>query len=62
MKNIIILTNGESQEAWGSLTELCRAHEWSYNYLKRQKLPFKYKGWKINRVPFKQLNKLNHEH
>ena len=43
------------QEAWGSLTELCRAHEWSYNYLKRKKLPFEYKGWLINRVPFKAL-------
>ena len=57
MKNIIILTQmcDFRQEAWGSITELSKAHGWSYNYLKRQKLPFEYKGWLIKRVPFKAL-------
>lgn len=57
MKNIIVLIKlvDLETETWGSLTELCKAHEWSYNYLKRQKLPFEYKGWLIKRVPFKAL-------
>ena len=31
-------------ETWGSLTEACRVHGWSYNYLKRMKFPFTYRG------------------
>lgn len=30
-ENIIILTNGESYEAWGSLVELCKIKGFSYN-------------------------------
>ena len=61
MKNVIILTQmcDFRQEAWGSLTGLCKAHGWSYNYLKRQKLPFQYKGWLINRVAFKELSEFS---
>ena len=54
--NIIILTDKESHEAWGSLTELCDAHEFSYNYLKRLKFPFQYKGLDFIKVPFRSLN------
>lgn len=55
-KNIIILTNKESYEAWGSLSELCEKHEFSHNYLKRLKFPFKYKGLDFIKVPFRALN------
>ena len=54
--NIIILTNGESFEAWGSLSELCKVKGFSYNYLKRLKFPFKYKEFNFIRVPFRQEN------
>ena len=46
-ENIIILTNGESHEAWGSLVELCKVKGFSHNYLKRLKYPFMYKGLKF---------------
>jgi hypothetical protein len=55
-ENIIILTNEESYEAWGSLVELCKVKGFSHNYLKRLKYPFKYKGLKFIRVPFRASN------
>jgi hypothetical protein len=55
-ENIIILTNGESYEAWGSLVELCKVKGFSHNYLKRLKFPFEYKGLKFIRVPFRASN------
>lgn len=55
-ENIIILTNGESYEAWGSLVELCKVKGFSHNYLKRLKFPFKYKKLKFIRVPFRSSN------
>lgn len=58
-QNIIILTNGESCEAWGSLVELCRIHGFSYNYLKAKKFPFEYKGIQFNKVPFRSVNGIN---
>jgi hypothetical protein len=55
-ENIIILTNVESYEAWGSLVELCKVKGFSHNYLKRLKFPFEYKGLKFIRVPFRSSN------
>ena len=55
-ENIIILTNGESYEAWGSLVELCKVKGFSHNYLKRLKFPFEYKWLKFIRVPFRAQN------
>lgn len=55
-ENIIIITNGESYEAWGSLVEICKEKGFSYNYLKRIKYPFKYKGLYFIRVPFRYSN------
>jgi len=55
-ENIIILTNGDSHEAWGSLVELCKVKGFSYNYLKRFKFPFEYKSLKFDRVPFRSEN------
>ena len=54
--NIIILTDKESYECWGSLSELCEKHNFSYNYLKRLKFPFTYRKLEFIKVPFRQLN------
>ena len=54
--NIIILTDGESYETYGSLTELCKLHGFSYNYLKRFKFPFQYKGLHFIKTPYRSLN------
>lgn len=57
--NIIVLLNGDIVEAWGSLTEICTHHpEFSYHYLKRQKYPFSYKGWRFEKVKFRQRHPL----
>lgn len=54
MKAVIVITKGEKTESWGSLTELCKNHkEFSYNYLKRQKFPFTYKGYEFKKVPYR---------
>jgi hypothetical protein len=55
-ENIIILTNLKDFECWGSLVELCKVKGFSYNYLKRKKFPFEYKGLKFIRVPFRASN------
>jgi len=55
-ENIIILTNLKDFECWGSLVELCKVKGFSYNYLKRKKFPFEYKGLKFIRVPFRSSN------
>lgn len=55
-ENIIILTNLKDFECWGSLVELCKVNGFSYNYLKRKKFPFEYKGLKFIRVPFRSSN------
>ena len=54
--NIIILTDGESFEAWGSLVEICEVKGFSHNYLKRLKYPFEYRGLKFIKVPFRVAN------
>lgn len=56
IQRIIILTDGTEQEAWGSLTEICRVHGFSHNYLKSKKMPFVYKGLHFSRVPFRARN------
>ena len=57
--NIIILTDGNTYEAWGSLVELCKVKGYSYNYLKRFKFPFYYKGKNFVRVPVRAANGIN---
>lgn len=56
-KTIIVLTKGESLETWGSLSEICRVKDWSYNYLKKKKFPFEYKGWKFRKRDFRKEDK-----
>lgn len=41
-------------EVWGSLTAACRNHpEFVYDYAKKLKYPFNYKGLKFKRVSYK---------
>lgn len=55
MINIIILSKGEIREYWSSLVLLCEAHpEFSYHYIKRNKFPFEYKGWRFEKEVINQ--------
>lgn len=54
-ENIIVLTKGELCEAWGSLTECCKAHDFPYHSLKAKKYPFEYEGWHFKKVSFRAL-------
>jgi len=56
MKTQITITDGTSTETWTTLTELCRVKQISYHYLKRQKLPFKYRGVLFERKPTEPVN------
>ena len=53
-ENIIILKKDSEYEAWGSITEICSVYGFSYNYLKRLKFPFIYKGIEFIKTPFRQ--------
>ena len=53
-EKVIILTDGEIQEVWGSLSEICRVYGFSRNYLKTKKYPFTYKGLQFTRVEFRK--------
>lgn len=55
-KSIIILSKDNVFEAWGSITEVCKAHKYSYSYLKGKKFPFTYKGVRFEKVPFRERN------
>lgn len=50
MKNAVVLIYGDEIEVWGSLTKACEAHSFSYNFLKKKKFPFQYKGIKFKKV------------
>lgn len=52
-KNIIILSFDDKKECWGSIAEICRVKGWSYNYLKRLKFPFTYRGINFEKVKFR---------
>ena len=53
--NTIILIPKDSRppEAWGSLTEICRVHEWPYHSLKTKSFPFEYNGYEVHKVKFR---------
>lgn len=60
--NIIILTQmcDYRQEAWGSLTQLCKNHaEFKYRAINTLKFPFEYKGWLFAKVPYNSTTKTN---
>ncbi len=52
-RNFIILRRKDCYEIWGSLTTLCEAHGFSYNWLKKNKFPFVYKGISFIKVKFR---------
>jgi len=54
-QSIIVLIKGELCEAWGSLTECCKAHGFPYHSLKAKKYPFEYEGWHFKKVSFRAL-------
>lgn len=51
-KSIILYHNGDTYECYATLTALCRAKNWSYNYLKKKKLPFVYRESMVMRLPY----------
>ena len=56
-QNVIILTDGESFETWGSIAELCRVKRgFKYSYLKNKTFPFEYKGVRFVKAPFRAEN------
>lgn len=54
-ENIIVLSQGEKIEVFGSLTEACRLHkEWAkYNSIKLKAFPFEYKGVKFSKLKYR---------
>lgn len=56
-QNIIILKQGESYEAWGSLKEICETHNLPYWTLARLKFPIQYEDYEIFKVPFRRVAK-----
>lgn len=51
-KTIVLYHSGDTYECYATLTALCRAKKWSYNYLKKKKLPFTYRGNRVMRLPY----------
>ena len=51
-KTVILLHAADNYECFSTLTALCRDKGWSYNYLKKKKPPFLYRGNKIMRLPY----------
>lgn len=51
-KTIVLLHSDDTYECYATLTALCRAKGWSYNYLKKKKLPLTYRGCKLTRLPY----------
>ena len=51
---IVITDENGNNEVWGSITELSKKHNLSYNYIKRLKYPFTYRGVKFERLNFRE--------
>ena len=54
-KNILIYQSIEQpqiMEAWGSLTDICRAHHLPYDSLKTKKFPFDFGGYRFLKLPY----------
>lgn len=59
MKNVLLVTTeaaepAEKPEVFSTLTALCRAKNWSHNYLKSKGMPFKYRGLIVDRLEVKR--------
>lgn len=53
-KNVIILTDGNTFEVWGSLQEICNQKGYKYNTLVKNKYPFEHQGLQFIKVKFKE--------
>ena len=49
---IVIITPGKEPETWGNFKKACEAKGWQYNTLSKRKMPIKFDGVIIYRVPF----------
>ncbi|MBT0554266.1 hypothetical protein [Riemerella anatipestifer] len=56
LKNVIVITDGDNTEVWGTLTEICEVKGLSYSYLKSKKFPFVYKKIKFEKIPYCEVN------
>ena len=55
MKKVLILQNETEQHAYANLTDLCKDFsQFSYHYIKRQKYPFRYKGFDFIKLEIKR--------
>ena len=55
MKKVLILDNGNNKVAYANLTDVCKDFtKFSYHYLKRQKYPFRYKGFDFIKLTIKR--------
>jgi hypothetical protein len=55
MKNIIIIENEEETLAYTCLTTICEDFkQFSYHYIKKQKYPFRYKGFNFKKLTVKR--------
>ena len=55
MKKIIIMQNEIELLAYANLTDICKDFEqFSYHYIKRQKYPFRYKGYDFIKLEIKR--------
>ena len=55
MKNIILLSKDDNTQAYASLTTICEHFkQFSYHYLKKQKYPFRSKGYTFNKLEIKR--------
>ena len=53
-QNVIVIQKGDKIELWGSLIELCKAHdEFSYYTIRYKDFPFTYKGWDFNKLQYR---------
>ena len=53
-KQIIVIQKGDYLAVWGNITDVCKAYDFSYSYVKGLKFPITYRGYTINKLPYKQ--------
>ena len=54
--NVIVLSKQDTGafETWGSLTEVCEAHNLPYHTLKSKKYPFEFRGFRFVKTKYRQ--------
>jgi len=53
LKQVIIVSNSETREAYGSLSDLIAAKGWPNWPIRRWKFPFEYAGWLVEKKSIK---------